>query len=241
MKIWTLEEKLNLYKTGSSSSSSLKFYETMEVILDNVDNQKWNEPGISELDYLVYWRSVIRIFLRGTDIFLRCGEPHCMASKFERQINEEEFGGAKKSVTGRKIDLLPTIRMNDEKNKEITIELGAFEVKPEGVEDSVQVIQLNKNIRVNKNVLNTILLYTNLNNEVIEQFVIGIDIIGLHGFLYKVVKYEDVVFAAKLTEDDVFLPEDEDDILEFLQSDTMDQLIFYVDNLLKISGDLKKD
>lgn len=41
-------------------------------------------------------------------------------------------------------------------------------------------------------------------------------------FFYQIIKYEDVVFEAKLTEDDVFFPEDKDDVLDFLESDTMD-------------------
>lgn len=240
IKIWILEEKLKLYRGGSFTCNSLKFYDTIEAILDHAINHNWDADGISELDYLVYWKCVLQILLRDKDIFLKCGEPNCISSKFERQINEDEFSGAKKSVTGRKIDLLPVITLNNEKNKEVMIELGAIEIKREGIEDSMQVTQLNKNIRVNKNVLNTILLYTKLNSDKEDPFVIGLDIIGLHGFFYQIVKYEDVVFAVKLTKDDVFLPEDKDDVLDFLKSDTMDQLLFYVDNLLKISDSLKK-
>lgn len=180
--IWILEEKLRLYRRGSFTCNPLKFYNVMEVILGHVASHNWNADGIGELDYVVYWRSVLQSLLQDKDTFLKCGEPNCISSKFERQINEEEFGGAKKSVTGSMIDLLPTITLNNEKNKEVTIELGAIEVKREGIEDSMQVILLNKHIRVNKNVLNTIFLYTKLNSNVEEPLIIGLDVIGLHGF-----------------------------------------------------------
>jgi hypothetical protein len=53
------------------------------------------------------------------------------------------------------------------------------------------------------------------NNQQEYIYIIGIDMIGLQGHLYKAFQYEDAVAVLKLAEDNIFLPSDADDLQEF--------------------------
>lgn len=134
-------------KAKDTSSIAFKLYSVMEIVIDGITNEDWHGNALSELDYQTQWRSIMKKPLQDIGIHLRSGEPSCSASKFERQISENEYGGVKKSILGRKIDLLPTFTLKEHKRSDISVELEAIEVKPEAVEESVEMMQLNKSIR----------------------------------------------------------------------------------------------
>lgn len=89
--------------------------------------------------------------------------------------------------------------------------------------------------------MHSLKLYTNAEFSPLPQYlVMGADIIGLHGFFYRLVQHDGVVFALKLINEDMFLPEDEDDMLNFLSGSTIDQLLSYVEQLLMARDQLKQ-
>lgn len=105
------------------------------------------------------------------------GESCSTSTRVERQINELEYGASIKSVYGRKIDLLFVAPIVNDALQEELIELGALEIKPAPVSESVEVIQLNKNIRVNKSILHNIHSHAG-NCSTGNLHVLGIDIVG---------------------------------------------------------------
>ena len=95
------------------------------------------------------------------------------ATKFERIINEYEFGETNKNVSGRKIDLLfQTITVNVQ-NKPKIFDLSSVEFKKMGSDDNYLSLQQNKNIRTMKSVLGSLLATVNQ-----MDVVLGIDITG---------------------------------------------------------------
>lgn len=58
---------------------------------------------------------------------------------------------------------------------------------------------------------------------------------GLSGYLYSVKQYEDVIAAVKVVDDNIFLPCDEDGLQDFMDGNTIDQLLSYVVSSLCIS------
>lgn len=160
-----------------------------------------------------------------SEIYENRGEQCSPASKFQRQANEAEFGDTSSNVMGRRLDFSFGFILYDDKNKPSTIDLCSAEIKSENVSNETKTIQLNKNIRVNKAILHLLPQHMAINQQE-KIYTIGIDMIGLQGYFYKVFQYEDAVAALKLTENDVFLPSDEDDLYEFLSCDAMDQIIF---------------
>jgi hypothetical protein len=93
----------------------------------------------------------------------------CRATKYDRQINELEHGNTRKSVAGRKIDLL--VQSVDGDN---TFELTSVEFKPMGVSDAIQIVQQNKNLRINKSILSRLIKHV----DDPSIGVIGMDVIG---------------------------------------------------------------
>lgn len=110
-------------------------------------------------------------------IYIFRGESSCLSSKYERQLNEYEYGDVSQNVFGRRIDLLLVAPIVNDKNDEQDIELSSLEIKPAGVSADVEVIQLNKNIRVNKSILYNIT--THMGGIVDHNLrTLGMDIIG---------------------------------------------------------------
>lgn len=105
------------------------------------------------------------------------GESTSAASKFERQVNENEYGGVSQNIMGRRIDLLLKGHLSDDKDKQQIIEMAAMEIKPAGVCLETEVIQLNKNVRVNKSILGCLRSHC---GEYADDslFTIGMDVIG---------------------------------------------------------------
>ncbi|KAG2203931.1 hypothetical protein INT47_007514 [Mucor saturninus] len=86
-------------------------------------------------------------------------------------------------------------------------------IKPAGVSIEIEVIQLNKIIGVNKSIL--CCLRSHCSEDADDSlFKIGMDVI--------VKQFEDVVIATKAHEVNMFLPADVNDIMDFMDSDTMD-------------------
>lgn len=99
------------------------------------------------------WRSVA---FRGTEIKLRIGESTSSSTKFDRIINEVEFGETSSYISGRKVDLIVETTSVNTKNMPITIELSNAEFKKMDVDDDCVTIQRNKNIRTSKSILSSI-------------------------------------------------------------------------------------
>lgn len=53
------------------------------------------------------------------------------------------------------------------------------------------------------------------------------DLRGLSGFIYRVKQYEGITVACKASEENIFLPADEEDFEDFIYNDSLDQLLNY--------------
>ncbi|KAI8643313.1 hypothetical protein BD408DRAFT_415036 [Parasitella parasitica] len=86
-------------------------------------------------------------------------------------------GGVSQHIMGRRIDLLLKGHLSDDKDKQQIIEMAATEIKPAGVCLETEVIQLNKNVRVNKSILGCLRSHC---GEYADDslFKIGMDVIG---------------------------------------------------------------
>ncbi|SAM07081.1 hypothetical protein [Absidia glauca] len=196
---WILKEKMAAIeaKVDIKESTLMIILDILDHILNMVEYSTWTNDE-TEAEYLDYWKPIFRTLFRGSpEIHLRTGEMACRATKYDRQINELEHGNTRKSVAGRKIDLL--VQSVDGDN---TFELTSVEFKPMGVSDAIQIVQQNKNLRINKSILSRLIKHV----DDPSIGVIGMDVIGLVACMYSVKMYEDVVVAVKLV--DIVLPSD---------------------------------
>ncbi|OBZ83681.1 hypothetical protein A0J61_08272 [Choanephora cucurbitarum] len=189
--------------------------------------RNWTSNTLTEEDFGIYWKYIIEILFRGSPVILKRGESCSTSTRVERQVNELEYGASIKSVYGRKIDLLFVAPIVNDALQEELIELGALEIKPAPVSESVEVIQLNKNIRVNKSILHDIHSHAG-NCSTGNLHVLGIDIVGLSAYIYEVKQFKDIAIACKASEENIFLPGDEDDFEDFVFADSLDQLLNYM-------------
>ncbi|KAI8329498.1 hypothetical protein BC941DRAFT_442582 [Chlamydoabsidia padenii] len=77
-------------------------------ILEMVGYSCWDDE--TEAGYINYWKPLLQTLFRNTDIKLRTGETSCVATKYDRQLNESEHGNSSKGITGRKMDLLVVLQ-----------------------------------------------------------------------------------------------------------------------------------
>ncbi|CEP16559.1 hypothetical protein [Parasitella parasitica] len=109
-------------------------YELMSFIADqlNLNTVEYVDwiAGHTEEEYVSYQVPILRIMIRGTSVSLKTGESTSAASKFERQVNENEYGGVSKHIMRRRIDLLLKGHLSDDKDKQQIIKMAAMEIKP---------------------------------------------------------------------------------------------------------------
>ena len=96
------------------------------------------------------------------------------ATKFDRIINEYEFGETNKNVSGRKIDLLLQTTSVNIQHKLKVFDLSLVEFKKMGSDHVYVTSQQNKNIRTTKSVLASLLAATNH-----IDVVLGMDLTGM--------------------------------------------------------------
>ncbi|KAL0143496.1 hypothetical protein V8B55DRAFT_1572223 [Mucor lusitanicus] len=114
-----------------------------------------------------------------------------------------------------------------------------MEIKPAGVCLETEVIKLNKNVHVNKSILSCLRLHC---GEYADDslFTIGIDAVGLSsGYLYVIKQFKDVVVATKAHDENVFLPVDIDKIVDFMDSNTLDQRLNYMEEITSLYQKVK--
>ncbi|KAI8984307.1 hypothetical protein BDF20DRAFT_911423 [Mycotypha africana] len=118
------------------------------------------------------------------------------------------------------------------KNMPITIEISNAEFKKMDADDDFITIQQNKNIRTSKSILSSIFT---LNSG---KPVIGLDFVGLSGYLFSAQYLESAVFITR--EADVYLPGDTVDLDEFMdECEEVLALIFaYKNYIVKQARDI---
>ncbi|KAL7309450.1 hypothetical protein PS15m_011532 [Mucor circinelloides] len=241
VKLFLIKEKQRIIQEDREEADAfqLKIIDIFEFILNMVQHRDWTATTLTEEDFGFYWKYVIEIIFRGSRISLKRGESCSTSTKTDRQINELEYGECSKSIFGRKIDLIFAASIVNDAHQEVLIELSALEIKPAAIATNVEVIQLNKNIRVNKSILHHI--YSHIGKFFIDDLsVLGMDVIGLSGFIYRVKQYEDITVACKASEENIFLPADEEDFEDFIYSDSLDQLLNYWDITEAFYREVKK-
>ncbi|CAO3636405.1 unnamed protein product [Mucor fragilis] len=125
-----------------------------------VQHRDWTASTLTEDDLGFYWKYIIEIIFRGSQISLKRGKSYSTSTKTDRQtdrqINELEYGECSKSIFGRKIDLIFAASIVNDAHQEVLIELSALKIKPADIAANAEVVQLNKNICVNKSILHHI-------------------------------------------------------------------------------------
>ncbi|CAO3601465.1 unnamed protein product [Absidia cylindrospora] len=171
------EQRFDLTKNKKHNSQAYHMLMIVEKIIRDFD--RWRKDlSSSELTIYRRFASLLEILLDDTAIIMVDGEHASHATKVNAifaNINETT------STYGRKIDLLLDVKL----------ELCSNEWK---VENSCQVLKpQSKNLRVNAQILNHILLplHQNLNQ------LIAMDFIGTTGYMYLLTKTTDDFFIAK--------------------------------------------
>ncbi|KAG1052045.1 hypothetical protein G6F43_005795 [Rhizopus delemar] len=152
LRKFVVKERCRIYENDLQEVErfNLIVIDVYDLMLNMVTFKDWNEEHLHKEDFGCYWKSVFDIMFRGSNISLIRGEACCLATKYERQINEYKYGDVFTSIYGRKIDLIfkgPIVNGKDVKK---TVELSSVEIKPASVAEDAEAIQLNKNIRINK-------------------------------------------------------------------------------------------
>ncbi|KAI8065981.1 hypothetical protein BDF21DRAFT_402092 [Thamnidium elegans] len=198
--------------------------EMFEIILNEVAFGDCKN-NTTEINYLNYWKNILAVAFRGTEIKLKIGESTSASTKFDRMINEIEFGETSTYISGRKIDLIVETKSVNMKNMSITIELSNAEFKKIDTDDDFITTQQNKNIRTSKSILSSIFTL-NPNEQVI-----GLDFVGLSGYLFSAQYLESAVFITR--EADIYLPGDIVDFNLFMdECDEVLTLIFGYKNYI---------
>ncbi|KAI9260591.1 hypothetical protein BDA99DRAFT_86111 [Phascolomyces articulosus] len=214
LRVESILKKASIISQGginAETSIEYKVYDIMEVIINELEYGNWCTSSKSETDCLFYWKNILHIISERRMIHKK-GELTSTATKFERVINEYEFGETNKNVSGRKIDLLIQTTSVNIQNKPEVFDLSSMEFKKSGSDDIYLISQQNKNIRTMKSVLASLLATTNH-----IDVVLGMDIVGVSGYMFAVLPYEGVTFATNVTDDKiVFLPVNKYDLDDFL-------------------------
>ncbi|KAI7904579.1 uncharacterized protein BX663DRAFT_586171 [Cokeromyces recurvatus] len=192
--------------------------EMMEIILNEVEFGVC-KSNTNEINYLVYWKSIFSVAFRGANVILRIGETNSTGTKFDRMLNEMEFGETSAYVSGRKVDMIVETKTVNIKNVTITVELSNAEFKKMDVEDDFITIQQNKNIRTSKSILSNIFPLEGHNT------VIGMNFVGLSGYFFNANFIDAAVFVNKVA--DVYLPGNDVDLMDFMDDcETILSIIF---------------
>ncbi|KAI8890646.1 hypothetical protein K501DRAFT_290179 [Backusella circina FSU 941] len=147
---WTLLKREIQEAYGAGSEKGLRKFvvrERCRIYEDDLQDIEEFNLMIMDVYDLILNTSVFDIIFRGTNVSLIRGEPCCSATKYERQLNEYEYGDVSTGVYGRKIDLIFKGSILNDKHVKKNIELSSVEIKPASVSEDVEAIQLNKNIR----------------------------------------------------------------------------------------------
>ncbi|CAO3637335.1 unnamed protein product [Cunninghamella blakesleeana] len=66
--------------------------------------------------------------------------------------------------------------------------------------------------------------------------VLGMDAIGLIGYMYSISLYEDAVVAVKLNDENIFLPSELDDLSDFMETNVLLKFLFiYKEHIVQLS------
>ncbi|KAG9070447.1 hypothetical protein KI688_007983 [Linnemannia hyalina] len=143
----------------------------------------------SEHDVFV-WRGLARI-LHEHDPVARVGELGSSATREDRTLVENEFGGTDSNARGRKIDIMHQLCLE---GRIKPIEIIAWEAKSEAVAGEALQSQLHKNIRINASIMNN--LSQDMKRDFRRPSPMVLDIVGPRALVYTVQKIEPGIFGA---------------------------------------------
>ncbi|KAI8092096.1 hypothetical protein BDF21DRAFT_410937 [Thamnidium elegans] len=195
-KIKNIDEALSYIQLEKSKLSQNRNRDTDEYIMLSIlekiieDTELWRERN-DEQEITSYMRfaSLLDVLFKGTDIRLSDGETGSSSSRIAIETNKCVFNGEDLSPTyAQKIDLI--LRYDDTEN----VELSSNEWKKTKITNQLKLKQQSKNLRVNACILN------NLNAKFCKfNETLALDLIGLHGYLYKLTKIEDYFVATPIS------------------------------------------
>ncbi|ORZ18296.1 hypothetical protein BCR41DRAFT_421543 [Lobosporangium transversale] len=139
---FAVKRKAELMEAGQDNEMEGKITDIIECLCRFIASPEMRvEEPFSEAEVVDIWRSIFKILLRDTNVYIKSGETVVIAAKGVQEILNKEFGDH--STYGRKADMLF-------KSKS---ELCNFEFKAEGTPPSEMLIQNRKNIRLNRCIL----------------------------------------------------------------------------------------
>lgn len=230
LRVFICKRKAEIYSTVNDYQTcfELMVFDIMEHILNMIEYTDWtNDNLITEQNFALYWKPIMEMLFRGSCINVTGGESTSDATKFDRILNETEFGDLKDNLMGRRIDLRSVFYLINDSNCKQMAELGSIEIKQASTDKATELIQLDKNIRINKSILGSLYRYGGSRFDV-EPVALGLDIIGLTGILYSLKPSHDIILVNRVAEEPITLPFDELDLKDFLQGSSLDQLLNYM-------------
>ncbi|CEP13514.1 hypothetical protein [Parasitella parasitica] len=163
VRLFITRERLKIYEEALEERQSfqLKVFDLINYVLDEIEYGCLPLDSF-ELDYTVYWVKMFNFMLRKSEIKIKIGEPCCAATKLDREINEFDIKDTEqKNIVGRRVDVIFVGLLEDVG----PIELASAEIKPANATEDMQRLDLNKNIRTNKSILNNLNMLVNGGNE----------------------------------------------------------------------------
>ncbi|KAF9185491.1 hypothetical protein BGZ50_003032 [Haplosporangium sp. Z 11] len=197
----------------------LKIMQIMSFLCDEIISMQ-RISKTSEHEDVFVWRGLARILFEH-DLVVRVGELGSSATREDRTLVENKFGGIDTNVRGRKIDIMHQLCLQ---GRSKPIEIIAWEAKSEAASGEVLQIQLRKNIRINASIMNKLSQY--MERDFPRPSPMVLDIVGSRALVYVVRKIEPGIFGVgAVGEKMVELPKNTNEIAEFLDGGSMSALL----------------
>ncbi|KAI7830546.1 hypothetical protein BC939DRAFT_286133 [Gamsiella multidivaricata] len=209
------------WPTGEEDArgEEFKIMQMIGVLCDEIISMQ-RISKTSEQEDVFVWRGLARI-LYEYDLVVRVGELGSSATREDRTLVENEFGGTDTSVRGRKIDIMHQLCLQ---GRSKPIEIIAWEAKSEAVSGEALQIQLRKNIRINASIMNKLSRY--MERDFPRPSPMVLDIVGSRALVYTVRKIEPGIFGVgAVGEKMIELPKNTSEIAEFLDGGSMSALL----------------
>ncbi|KAI8883818.1 hypothetical protein K501DRAFT_272299 [Backusella circina FSU 941] len=217
LRIFVCKTRESIYESNSDYQNcfELKILDIMEHVLNMAEHNDWSDTTvITEQNY---------------------GENASSATKLDRVINETEFGICNKNIMGRRLDLREIFHLINDSNCKQMADLRSIEIKRTSSDQKTKLVQLNKNIRINKSMLSSLYRF---GGPHLDQSIgtLGLEIVGLTGIMYGLKLYDGIVISNRVADSYIHLPFDELDIEDFLKEDSLDQLLHFMDHNIKLAS-----
>ncbi|KAF9154471.1 hypothetical protein BGX21_004714, partial [Mortierella sp. AD011] len=190
----------------------------LTLILIWLANRKFDKPSPEHV-FVSAWSDIFNALFQGANLRVIPGELTSEASKKNRRLAEDEFGGETvESKKGRKVDLTLRVMVAGGAWKG---EVAVFEGKPQ-VSDKTCQVQQQKSVRLNAAILSDL---EDLGLNTNQTYLVVAETRALAVDFYTLKRYGDVFGAGRATERRVWLPGHPTELKAFLRSDSLQVLL----------------